>query len=228
MSNDHFKCIGRIKNIPDYAQWATEQAAPTNINTALMLPEVRQTRIAIRTKIATELAQRHGYDNTDVVGEDPLDYTKWKITDYSVVHRIADLLGLTKAIGRVQIQSPGQMVMPHCDDLSKTYVGELADVEHYHHVSLDAADRARFAANPRSATRILIMLQDWRIGQGFGTEQGVITHWQRGDIFAWDWPTVVHSTFNNGYWPRPLLRITGMTTDRWQDLLEADFTMEYQ
>lgn len=225
-----FACIGNIKNIPDYKSWSVEQAAPTNVNTALMLPEVRQARIAIRTKTAAELALKHGYEDTNVIGDDPLDYTKWKITDYTVVEKVATILGLTSPIARIQIQDPGQMVLPHCDNLAKTYVGELAESEHYHAVTLSEQDRARFAKDPRSATRILIMLQDWRIGQGFSTEDGVITNWRRGDVFAWDWPTAVHATFNNGYWPRPLLRITGMTTDHWDRWFTqgGPFELEYK
>lgn len=227
---DKFACIGNIANIPDYKTWAVEQAAPTNVNTALMLPEVRQARIAIRTKTANDLAQKHGYDQTNVIGDDPLDYTKWKIADYTVVEKVATILGLTSAIARIQIQHAGQMVLPHCDNLTKTYVGELAESEHYHAVTVSEQDRARFAQDPRSATRVLIMLQDWRIGQGFSTEQGVITNWRRGDVFAWDWPTTVHATFNNGYWPRPLLRITGMTTARWDQWFQQEslFNLEYQ
>lgn len=228
MIDNQFRCIGRIANIPHHLEWAQQQADPTNVHTARMLPDVREARIRIRTQTATDLAQRHGYSNTDVIGDDPLDYSKWRITDHSVISRIADLLGLEDPAGRVQIQRPGQMVLPHCDDLAKSYIGSLADSEHYHPVVISEHNRQRFAADPRTATRVLIMLEDWRMGQGFGTEQGFISQWQRGDVFAWDWPTVVHSTFNSGYWPRPLLRITGMTTDRWDQWFasEAAFNLE--
>lgn len=227
---NQFRCIGNIANLPHYQAWSQQQALPTNVNTALMLPEVRATRIKIRTQTANSLAQRHGYTDTDVLGADPMDYLKYRITDYAVVNRVSALLGLEDAVGRVQIQRPGEMVLPHCDDLAKSYIGSLADDEHYHSVQITPHNRQRFEQNPRSAARVLIMLEDWRMGQGFGTEDRFISHWSRGDVFAWDWPTVVHSTFNSGYWPRPLLRITGMTTARWDQWFvseEAFFNLEY-
>lgn len=225
---EKFGCIGNISGIPEYRLWTQEQSGPTNVDTVLMLPEVRDARIKIRSKTAQQVAQRHGYTDTDVLGADPLDYTRWRIVDHSVIDRIAAALGLTSAVGRVQVQSPGQMVLPHCDDLAKSYMGDLAEVEHYCSVNLTAQDRQRFEQDPRSATRVLIMLEDWRMGQGFSTEQGAITGWRQGDVFAWDWPTGIHATFNNGYWPRPLLKMTGMTTERWNQWFvnEAAFNLE--
>lgn len=226
---DKFACIGNIANIPDYSTWSQSQAAPSNVNTALMSPASREVRIRVRTKCAQDLASKYGYRDTNVIGDDPLDFVKWRITDRSVVEKISDMLGLAKGIGRVQIQQPGQMVMPHRDDLTKSYMGEVSEIEHYYNVTLTDQDHARFAQDPRSATRVLIMLEHWRIGQGFTTEHGAITHWRRGDVFAWDWPTTIHATFNNGYWPRPLLRVSGMVTHKWNQWFDAGnkFQLEY-
>lgn len=65
------------------------------------------------------------------------------------------------------------------------------------------------------------MLEDSKPGQlmTFGDE--VIDRWTRGDTIYWDWPTVVHSTINSGYWPRALLRITGLATEKTNRLISA-------
>ena len=229
MKNLEYRCIGNIANIPDWRDWSEQKYGGTNVNTNVMDPALRHIRVTQRTKTAKVLEDKYGYKDTMVFGEDVLDFVRWAVTDPTPVQRISDLLGIGNGIGRIQLQNPGQMVMLHQDDLRKTYFGELQEMEHWYQVDIPESDKQKFAQDPLCATRVLITLEDWRPGQGFGTEHGLIANWRAGDVFAWEWPTAIHSTFNSGYWPRPLLRVTGMVTDRWNNWFETDqqFQLDY-
>ncbi len=231
MVNDTFRCIGNVSGIPDYLKWSELRTKPENVHTVKQAPASHALRVRVRSKCAADMAAKYGYTNTDtdVFGADVLDFEKWAITDHSVVERIGERLGLKLTLGRVQVQRSGQMVMPHRDDLSTSYLGEVSEIEHYYKAAITDEDRQRFAQDPQAATRVLIMLEDWRIGQGFTTEHGVLANWRSGDVYAWNWPTEVHGTFNNGYWSRPLLRLSGMTTDRWRRWFSAggQFELKY-
>ena len=70
----------------------------------------------------------------------------------------------------------------------------------------------------------MIFLDDWRPGQGitYGTiDEKTFSHWKRGDVITWNWEKLVHSTFNTGFFDRPLLRIDGLVTEKTTKLIDA-------
>jgi len=147
-------------------------------------------------------------------------------TPQSVVDRIGELLGLRKPMGRMQRQEPGVMAVMHMDDLKVGYIDNFEGNSQPH--VIDEQDRRIFEADPDSVIRFLIPLQDHLPGQGMMFKTTAITNWQAGDVIAFNWRSVPHSTFNTSLWPRDLIRITGFRTSRTNDLLINGFsTMKF-
>lgn len=220
-----FKVLGNIQNIPEYQQWS---ALAVGTNTIANSPEfLQKAKIKGRKKVAELLEEQYGYTNSSVVGADPEDFSKWNITNNSVVQRISNLLGMDKPSGRVQILSPGAMVPLHVDDLRIGYIEGADQVIQKNEFT--AEELAEFNNNPRVAARVLIMLEDWQHGQGVIFGDHWFDHWKRGDTVIWDWVDGVHATVNAGYWDRPLLRLSGLVTEKFlkNQQLNTPFTLDF-
>jgi hypothetical protein len=226
----HYKYLGNIRNIPSHTKWNEFLTAGQTI--AQSIPSLQEAKYISRMAVAKQLTQELGYQDTDIgtiVGEaaDPKDFDRWQVTDTTVVERIGELLGYCKPSGRVQTLAPGALQPLHIDDLGYGYI-DPKEVS-LHKIQFTQEELAAFHKDRRTASRVLILLTDWRWGQGiiFGDE--VYDHWRAGDVVYWDWPTGAHSTFNAGYWHRALLRLSGLTTQRFETFVQAEtpFELDY-
>jgi hypothetical protein len=226
----HYKYLGNISNIPPHPEWNKFLTPGQTI--AQSIPSLQEAKYISRMAVADQLTQKLGYRDTDVAtitGEsaDPKDFDRWWVTDTTVVERIGELLGYRKPSGRVQTLAPGALQPLHIDDLAYGYI--TPEETSLHKILFSPEELAAFQKDRRTASRVLILLTDWRWGQGiiFGDE--VFDHWRAGDVVYWDWPTVAHSTFNAGYWHRALLRLSGLTTDRFEAFVKASepFELDY-
>jgi len=64
------------------------------------------------------------------------------------------------------------------------------------------------------------MLDDWRHGQTFSLGNSQWHQWRRGECITWDWRDIPHATCNMGWENRPMLQVTGWTSDRTAHILE--------
>jgi len=45
------------------------------------------------------------------------------------------------------------------------------------------------------------------------------TQWRAGDCITWEWRDMPHATCNMGWWDRPMLQLTGYTTEVTKQIL---------
>ena len=72
--------------------------------------------------------------------------------------------------------------------------------------------------------RVLITLEDHEPGQVFQFGNIVYTQWKAGTIFAWEWSTLPHATWNGSWIKRPCLQITGTATNATWDIINNGST----
>lgn len=105
-------------------------------------------------------------------------------------------------------QYPNDQLMWHIDNLPgnprKERVIDNPDFNYQH------PDKIRF----------LITLEDHQPGQIFQFGNIVYTQWKAGTIFAWEWSTLPHITWNGSWHKRPCLQITGTATEQTWDLVK--------
>lgn len=220
-----YNYLGNIANIPNYQRWSQKIVGP---NTIADSPEIlREAKIAGRQRVADRLGQEFGYGKSEVTGADPEDFSKWGISDDRVVLRLADLLGLIKPSGRVQLLAPGAMVPLHLDNLRLGYIdGEDQAVQKN---IFTEQEKQLMMSDSSSIARVLIFLEDWRHGQAVLFEDKWYDHWRAGDIVTWEWTDGIHATVNCGYWERPLLRLSGQVSNRFREFCTAStkFNLSY-
>lgn len=222
------KIIGRIENIPDYTSWSQFSIPAENFENITKQRDdgrgiTSTARKAGRQRIADFVANKYGYEGTDVIGIDPKDHKKWFITDYSVVGKISNKIGLNKPVARIQVSEPGHAVPLHIDHLRFAYINDSTCLsEHGYIPNLTSEEKQAFEVDQQAAQRVIIFLEDWKYGQGFVWEDRIFDRWKSGDILYWDWPTDIHATFNCGYWSRAIVKITGMTTNVFSNLTQSE------
>ena len=214
-----YKIICNISdlNLPGYKQWSER----TDVSARMVDgPEsLTKLKIGTRSKAAQMLRDQYGLPEIDSIA-DPMDMERWKITDPTIVNKIADFVGLRKPSGRVQVLTPGAMLPLHLDNLEVGYLLNCEDS--YQNNEFTQQEIDAFYADRNIAQRVLIMLEDWKPGQYILFGEDVFSHWQAGDVVHWHWQTVIHSTINAGYWNRPLLRLSGFAEQKFFDLVSGD------
>ena len=205
-----FKLLCNISDIPDYRSWSQL------IDPARHLIDVQETlrnqKIKSRQTVADFLIRTKNLRPADGLG-DPLDIERWKVTDVTVVRKIADILGFSRPSGRVQVLPPGAMIPLHFDDLRFGYINNAEPS--YEPTTFTTEELRAFEQNPDLGQRVLVMLEDSHPGQALLFKDQVCNHWRRGDVIHWDWRTVEHATINVGYWSRPLLLLSGLVKPSW-------------
>lgn len=71
------------------------------------------------------------------------------------------------------------------------------------------------------AVRFLIMLEDHQPGQVVQFGNIVYTQWRAGTIFAWEWSTLPHITWNGSWHRRMALQLTGHGSQETWDIIAA-------
>lgn len=123
------------------------------------------------------------------------------IIRFPVFEKMVDYFGLDRAKSRAHIQMTGQVFNYHLDVLP-------------HHADA-SSDRV---------IRIVVFLQDWEPGHFYTYGTHTLTHWRAGDFHTFKWQDVPHGTANAGLTPRVSLMITGIKTDRTNQILSQSFT----
>lgn len=113
-----------------------------------------------------------------------------------VFQNIADQFCLEDSMARIHVQYPGQVWNLHLDKLEKW-----------------------MPEDPSKVVRYFIQLTDWQMGHFWNYGNYMWSGWGAGDVSTFDWINVPHSTANAGHVPRATLQITGIKTDKTQEML---------
>lgn len=128
------------------------------------------------------------------------------INKIPLVKKLLDYLGMERLQVNLINQLPGVRLMLHIDHLGKHYTNDMQEADKY-------------LEDPDSIRRFVVMLKDWQPGQVFNFGNAAWTRWKSGDCATWEWRDIPHSTSNTGWWDRPMLQITGLTTERTRQVL---------
>ena len=120
--------------------------------------------------------------------------------DEPLFQMISDIIGMQNTDIRFNLQRTGQLLVTHMDYLDG------------------------FEKDGWPGRRFAIMLEDWRWGQIFQIGNANWTQWRAGDCITWEYKDMPHSTCNMGWWPRPMLQISGTMTAKTEKFL-ADSSM---
>lgn len=196
--------VANIKDLPDFEKIETYQltcAPARNTNgTITPCPVGGQPPAAVKQKalesygLGKELEELAIYPETQ-------DFDRFLITDKVFLSNLEKQLKIKHAAARIQTLLPGQMTMEHLDDCDSGYI-QLYD--------FSPEEKTFYRNNPYYVKRFLILMEDWKPGQGIMFGKDVFTDWKKGDTIEWDWVNDVHSTFNTGFWARSLIRLTGV------------------
>lgn len=134
-------------------------------------------------------------------GADPKMTIYRGLKDFSkcpTLQRMTDFFCLEPVKSKLHIQFTGEVLNMHID--------KLYDLD----------------ADPNNVIRVMVMLQDWEPGQFlmYGNQQ--FDRWRSGDIHTFDWQNLPHATANASNKPRPMLVITGVKSDKTNNLLQKE------
>ena len=135
-------------------------------------------------------------------------FKRTKAEDIEVFKKIANYFGMEEATIKFHNQITGQMLNWHIDNFAgrKERGNSFVEIE---------ADK-----NPELMRRFVIMLDDWKHGQVFSLGNSNWHQWSKGQCITWEWRDIPHATCNMGWDNRPMLQITGLTTDLTRDLVQ--------
>lgn len=150
-------------------------------------------------------------------GADPKQavFDRSKADDVDVFQRISAYLGLSDVTIKYHNQKTGQMLHTHIDNFAGRTERENSFKE------------TDFDRDPSLMRRFVVMLADWQLGQIFQIGNANWSQWRAGDCITWQWQDLPHSTANMGWWDRPMLQISGRTTDRSRAIVaEAEANLD--
>lgn len=178
-----------------------------------------ETRNHMDPKIAKEGLYSWNAEQKDLInaGANPHMevFARAEAKDVEVFVKIAEWLGIEEPAIKFHNQTTGQMLVEHIDNFAGRKERENSFKE------------TDFDKNPQLIRRFAIMLDDWKLGQVFQLGNANFHQWRAGDCITWEWQDMPHATCNMGWWDRPMLQITGYTTERTNFVLNnADKNLE--
>lgn len=134
-------------------------------------------------------------------------FERAKAEDFEVFQNIAEYFGMEHATIKFRNQRTGQMLNWHIDN----FAGRPERGNSFKKIKADE--------DPALMRRFVIMLDDWRHGQVFQLGNCNWHQWKRGECITWEWRDIPHSTCNMGWDNRPMLQVTGRTTERTHEIV---------
>jgi hypothetical protein len=144
-------------------------------------------------------------------GADPhmVVFQRAKADDFEVFRNIANYFGMTEAAIKFHNQKTGQMLNWHIDN----FAGRPERGNSFKEIKADK--------DPSLMRRFVIMLDDWKHGQVFQLGNCNWHQWKRGECITWEWRDIPHATCNMGWHNRPMLQVTGWTTERTHEIVQS-------
>ena len=136
-------------------------------------------------------------------------FSRANAKDIPIFQRIANYFGMNETAIKFHNQTTGQMLHWHIDNFAgrKERGNTFTEIE---------ADK-----NPELMRRFAIMLDDWKHGQVFQLGNSNWHQWKRGECITWEWRDIPHATCNMGWDNRPMLQVTGWTTDTTHEVVKS-------
>lgn len=134
-------------------------------------------------------------------------FQRAKAEDFEIFNKIAEYFGMTESSIKFHNQRTGQMLNLHIDN----FAGRKERGNSFKTIKADN--------NPELMRRFVIMLDDWKHGQVFQLGNSNWHQWKRGECITWEWRDIPHATCNMGWDNRPMLQITGWTTERTHEIV---------
>lgn len=134
-------------------------------------------------------------------------FQRAKAEDFEIFQRIAEYFGMEEATIKFHNQRTGQMLNWHIDN----FAGRPERGNSFKKIKADD--------DPSLMRRFVIMLDDWRHGQVFQLGNCNWHQWKRGECITWEWRDIPHATCNMGWDNRPMLQVTGRTTERTHEIV---------
>lgn len=131
----------------------------------------------------------------------PIIHASTDIMKYPVFANMVRFFGLKGSMAKIHTQIPGQVFNQHLDNYSISYPG-IPDDE---------------------IVRFIVMLTDWAPGHFYMYGTHSYTHWRAGDFHTFRWKDIPHSTANAGFSSRACLVITGIKTEKTEQILRSDY-----
>lgn len=132
------------------------------------------------------------------VGADPkmiITHMNWDLPES--LQLVSNQFGLADCMNRIHVQRPGELWNLHIDKLGKWC-----------------------PEDPSQVMRVFIQLTDWQPGQFWEYGNYHYNQWRAGEVTAFDWRNIPHSTANAGHHPRVTLQITGVRTKKTDEFLQ--------
>ena len=136
-------------------------------------------------------------------------FERTKAQDIEVFKKVANYFVMDETTIKFHNQTTGQMLNWHIDNFAgrKERGNSFVEIE---------ADK-----NPEVMRRFVIMLDDWKHGQVFQLGNTNWHQWKKGQCITWEWRDIPHATCNMGWEDRPMLQITGLTSDFTRNLVQS-------
>jgi len=131
------------------------------------------------------------------------------ITDielYPLIKNIVDYLGLDQAQVNFINEKPSKRILLHVDNLAVKFSDDEDTIKDY-------------LQNPDKIRRFVVMLHNWNLGQVWQLGNANWYQWRAGECITWEWRDIPHSTCNMGWKDRPMLQITGITTEKTTSIM---------
>ena len=167
--------------------------------------------IDLKEKVYTSTLEENDLINAGANPEIEI-FSRVNAKDIPVFKRIGEYFGMKETSIKFHNQTTGQMLNWHIDNFAgrKERGNTFTEIE---------ADKT-----PNLKRRFAIMLDDWKHGQVFQLGNSNWHQWKKGQCITWEWRDIPHGTCNMGWEDRPMLQVTGWTTDETKQVVElGDF-----
>ena len=144
-------------------------------------------------------APKHFDFNSDVML--PSMGNVYDCRQFKVLANILDACAFDPELTNLQIQEPGMVTPLHTDKLSQK------------------RESCSSRTYDETMRRMIIFLDDWKLGQSFQIGNQSIEGWKSGEMYmmlsdsSWNHNGLPHGGINMGYFPRFLMNLTGTPTE---------------
>ena len=122
------------------------------------------------------------------------------VSRYPIFNKMVEFFAMERVTARAHVQMTGQTFNYHIDA--------------YPHYA--DADQTRLR-------RIIVCLEDWEPGHFYIYGTHNYSHWKSGDFHVFKWEDVPHGTANASMKPRTSLIITGLATEKTNQILKTQY-----
>lgn len=120
--------------------------------------------------------------------------------------QMVEATGLDNVYAQIQCQQPGEINWLHIDVLTRPKDRHL--IASYDQVAAD-----------EDSIRMFVALEDWCWGHFWLVGNEIWKQWRAGDTLWYRWQDWPHATANSGHFRRPMLKITGQRTAKWDEVI---------